>query len=156
MIRCMPTYNFKRTGQVSLDENVGMQSATYGINMAIIESYADDGSLKIEVCGSSWHTPVEGDVNTSIQLSLVADGQVKQTLWLKPYFNSYFTSPGTNFVGEAYFNTINVNTYSKIDMRIQASWFVEVSPGHRNLPTYPGTISILPIGVNGNYSAPIL
>lgn len=144
-------YTFKRMGQVPLDENVGMQNATYQVKVTITEQYTDDGSLKVEVSGSSWNTPVEGEVNVSLKVSLVADGQEAQILWLKPHFNSYITSPETYVIGEAYFKTINVNNYSKIDLRMQANWFVEVSPGHRSVPTYPGTVGMWPISVDNKH-----
>lgn len=145
------TYNFKRIGQVPLDEKVGMQNATYSINLNVLEEYTDNGNLSVAVLGSSWNTPVDGEVYVAIEVCLIADGNVIQSLGLKPHYSSYVYSTGNKIVGEAYFNQINTHNYSQVNLNIRASWYVEVSPGQRSVPTYPGTIGIYPIGVNKNH-----
>lgn len=146
--RTSTEYDFKRIGQVPLDENIGAQTATYGIKLTIIASTTSDGVMKVTVSGSSWNTPVDGDVNVRIQISLIANDKVVKTLSLEPHYDSYFTTPNTNFVGEAFFDPININNYDHIKLNIRGNWYVEVSPGHRNVPTYPGTLGVGTISVN--------
>ena len=128
--RIVKTYKKKYIGQVPLDEKVGMQNAVYIIDTSVITTF-NSGIASIEICGIGMNSYVDGSVSGAFEALLVLDGVIYGKVSLIKHFNNYITdnSINTNFIGEAYFNNININRYTSVNVIVQGNWVVKDSSG---------------------------
>lgn len=144
--RIVKNYKPKAMGQLPLEEKPGLlQSATYQLDINVIEETYDNGSLILTVTAAAGNTMVSGDVSAAAAAELIIDGKVVATASIKRNAKYYITDQNFIALGETSFYIKNPNDFQHISLNIMGNWSVEVSPGHRYAPAYYGTFLLKPI-----------
>ena len=144
--RITSNYEQKKIGQVPLeDKPATSQNAVFKMRMSVSTEYYEDGRIIISLSADAGNTMVSGEVYPQANVELVLDGKVVATAPFKRTYKAYVAESGNYTLGEAGFNINDRKDFKQISLNFKGNWVVEVSPGHRFVPTVPGTLFTVPV-----------
>lgn len=139
----------KKIGQLPFNEKPAMsQHATYKIRMSGYADYYEDGKIIISLSIDAGNTMVSGDVTAQASVELILDGKVVKTSIPQQHYKEYVRESGYFPLGENNFVINDRKDYNQISVNLKGGWIVEISPGQRAVPSYPGTLYTVPLRFN--------